>query len=143
MVTHGPKVRLTTAPAKVEIPPSPLSEQEAEEKKRLLSSSDDNNYPDIRKVALSETSWTLEEFCSRADHFWHCFYELVYDEDGAVVGDGTVDHNRLQKALIKSSSSSSSKKKYFATTGDVLLIIELMLRTGKIIEVGFHKYKKR
>jgi hypothetical protein len=122
-------------------------ELELEEKKKLQqqrlssNSSNDNNYPDIKKVALSETSWwSQEELSSRADTFWQSFEELAYDY-GA--GDGTVDHTKLQKALIKSSSNSSSKKRYFATAGYVLLMIEIMLRTGKIIEVGFHKYKKR
>ena len=79
-VTHACRRYIILPPPKIELSPLPLSEQEAEEKKQRLLSND-NNYPDIRKVALSETSWSLEEFCSRADHFWHCFYELVYDED--------------------------------------------------------------
>ena len=117
-------------------------ELELEEKKKLQqqrlssNSSNDNNYPDIKKVALSETSWSLEELFSRSDTFWQSFEELEYD-DGAGAGDGTVDHNRLQKALIK------SNKKYFATSGDVLLMVEIMLRTGNIVETSFHKYRKR
>jgi hypothetical protein len=128
MVTHGPKRRLITATELAELPEPPLSEQEKiiqhreqqwqrqqeQEQQSQISSSNFFNikkewewhrkdyYPDMKKVALSEeTGWSQEELSSRADTFLHCFEELAYD--GA--GNGTVDHNRLQKALSTNKST--------------------------------------
>jgi hypothetical protein len=164
-VTHGPKLILTTATEQMKLPEPPLSEQikiiqkrEQEQleqqqeqrqsqislgkisniRKEQLEQHHTNSYPDIKKVALSGTSWSEEEFCCRADTFWQKFEELLADAADDVDGDdGTVDQTKLQQALI------ASNKKFFASAGDVLLMIELMLRTGNIVEVGFHKYIKR
>jgi hypothetical protein len=162
MVTHGPKRRLITATELAELPEPPLSEQikifqrreqqqrEQEQelqsrispaklsniRKELLKQyrSSTDNYPDIKKVALSEETswwWSQEELFSRGHTFWQKFEELANSDSGIV------DHAKLEQALT------TSNKKFFPSAGDVLLMIEIMLRTGKVIEVGFHKYIKK
>jgi hypothetical protein len=71
--------------------------------------------------------------------YWHARFDISTSiTSAAASGSGSshdiVDHAKLQQALI-------SNNRFFS--GDALLMIESMLRTGKIIEVGFHKYKKR
>jgi hypothetical protein len=83
-----------------------------------------------------------EEFFGRVKIFWQKFGELLMaascntSSAASGVGDDgiVVDHAKLQQALI-------STGMFFS--GIALLMIEIMLRTGKIVEVGFHKYQKR
>jgi hypothetical protein len=47
---------------------------------------------------------------------------------------GVVEHSKLQSSLVSSNG-------FFV--GDAQLIIEEMVKAGKIIEVDFHKYIKK
>jgi hypothetical protein len=131
MVTSGRRLNISILLPKVmDIPP--LSEQQKAEAEEALYINTNK-----KKVALicSETGWSEEEFYSRADTFFQSFEELAAVDNDVVVG-GVVDYTKLVQALT------SANKKFFSSAGDVLFMIEIMLRTGKIVEVGFHKYKK-
>jgi hypothetical protein len=62
------------------------------------------------------------------DVFWQRFDELEKESD-----DKLVDHQVLKESLV------SSGKFY---VGDAHYCIENMVKSGKIIQVGFHKYKR-
>jgi MoxR-like ATPase len=62
--------------------------------------------------------------------FWERFEELASQNNDV----GIVDHTKLQASLVSSDRFH---------VGDARLIIEEMVKAGKIIEVDFHKYKKK
>ena len=57
----------------------------------------------------------------------------VFEELSKENGNGLVDYEKIRLRLI-------STGKFFA--GDAVIIIEQMVRTGKIVETSFHLYRR-
>ena len=93
--------------------------------------SDSNENVDYNKQANNQSYSILTD--PSADHhhqqiFWQRFDELEKESD-----DKLVDHQILKESLV------SSGKFY---VGDAHKRIESMIKSGRIIEISFHKYKK-
>jgi hypothetical protein len=87
----------------------------------------DSHHDDNNNNKNSSSIFSLPKV--KEDIFWQRFEELAKENNG-----GSVDHAKLQSSLV-------SSNRFFV--GDAQHAIEQMIKSGKIIEVGFHKYKKR
>jgi hypothetical protein len=94
-----------------------------------LNSSNEN--VDYNKQANNQSYSILTDPSADLHHqqiFWQRFDELEKESDNKLV-----DHQILKESLV------SSGKFY---VGDAHKRIESMIKSGRIIEISFHKYKK-
>jgi DNA replicative helicase MCM subunit Mcm2 (Cdc46/Mcm family) len=116
-----------------------LSQQQSEKEKSLNETmsdtpdrSDSDENVDYNKQANNQLYSILTDPSADLHHqqiFWQRFDELEKESDNKLV-----DHQILKESLV------SSGKFY---VGDAHKCIESMVRLGRIIQVGFHKYKRK
>jgi MoxR-like ATPase len=95
---------------------------------RLDDNDDDNNKNATTKQASFLHYIESEDWTKNVDVFWQRFDELEKESD-----DKLVDHQILKESLVSSG-------KFFV--GNAQYAIEQSLKSGNIIEISFHKYKR-